>query len=346
MAPEQEALYALHWNVPRGELSMAAQLEYDRLRPAWERGDARPAAEELEAARHSWEREHPPASQRDSSLLVTRCWRYARQVTGDQIRDTTFLIQGRGYDVAQVDDLLRRMAEEFDHGRPAGPLVRNAIFQTRNMGYDIGAVDWFLGQLLVQPGPAELAELSADPWRDLGVAAELSRSGVSDFAQRSARHSRRTPARYYARERWAAWHEFDKQPGTYLRMGWVGINRRELLTMELQPIASMRGRTSETVGWPVSQRITISIGGKSFTLRRTRFARSPSPDIAEIITRSARDFDGHFAANMRDSLNWNVLNVNELVDEAGVPVLYTSGSHYNRSAHASLNRSGTLSSGY
>lgn len=336
MAPEQEALYALHWNVPRGELSMAAQLEYDRLRPAWERGDARPAAEELEAARHSWEREHPPASQRDSSLLVTRCWRYARQVTGDQIRDTTFLIQGRGYDVAQVDDLLRRMAEEFDHGRPAGPLVRNAIFQTRNMGYDIGAVDWFLGQLLVQPGPAELAELSADPWRDLGVAAELSRSGVSDFAQRSARHSRRTPARYYARERWAAWHEFDKQPGTYLRMGWVGINRRELLTMELQPIASMRGRTSETVGWPVSQRITISIGGKSFTLRRTRFARSPSPDIAEIITRSARDFDGHFAANMRDSLNWNVLNVNELVDEAGVPVLYTSGSHYNRSAHASI----------
>jgi hypothetical protein len=44
---------------------------------------------------------------------------------------------------------------------------------------------------------------------------------------------------------------------------------------------------------------------------------SPSPDIAEIITRSARDFDGHFAANRRDSLNWNVLNVSELVDEAG-----------------------------
>jgi hypothetical protein len=37
MAPEQEALYALHSNVPRSELSMAAQLEYDRLRPAWER---------------------------------------------------------------------------------------------------------------------------------------------------------------------------------------------------------------------------------------------------------------------------------------------------------------------
>lgn len=334
MAPEHEALYALRWNVPRGELSMAAQLEYDRLRPAWERGDARPAAGELEAARLSWEREHPPASQRDSSLLVTRSRRYARLVTGDQIRHTTFLTAGRGYDAAQVDDLLRRVAEELDHGGSAGPLVRNAIFQTRNKGYEIGAVDWFLGQLLVQPGPAELAELSADPWRDLGVAAQF--RGVAGFAQRSARQPRRTLDRYYAEECREAWHEFDKQPGRYLRMGWVGINCRELLTMEVQPIASMRGRTSETVGWPVSQRITISIGAKSFTLRKTRFPRSPAPDIADIITRSARDFDGHFAANMRDSLGWRVLNVNELVDEAEMPVLYTSGSHYNHSAHASI----------
>ena len=161
---------------------------------------------------------------------------------------------------------------------------------------------------------------------------QFSRSSVAGFAKQP----RRTPDRYYAKERREAWHEFDKQPGTYLRMGWVGINRRELLTMELQPIASMKGRTSETMGWPVSQRITISIGGKSFTLRKTRFPRSPSPDIADIITRSARDFDGHFAADMRDSLGWRVLNVNELVDEAGVPVLYISGSHYNHSAHASI----------
>lgn len=336
MAPEMEALYALHWNVPRGELSMLGQLEYDRLRPAWERGDARPAAGELEAARLSWEQEHPPATQRDSSLLVTRSPRYARHVTGDQIRDTTFLTQDRGYDVAQVDDLLRRVAKELDHGRPAGPLVRKAVFQTRNTGYDIGAVDWFLGQLLIHSDTAELAELSADPWRDLSVVAQFSRVGVSGFPHRSARHSRRTPDRYYASEWWEAWHEFDKQSGTYLRMGWVGMNRRELLTVELQSIAFMRGRTSETVGWPVTQRITISIGGKSFTLRKTRFARSPSQDIAEIITRSARDFDGHFAANMRGSLDWRVLNVNELVDEAGAPVLYTSGSHYNRSAHASI----------
>jgi len=57
MAPEQEALYALHWNVPRSELSVAAQLEYDELMPAWERGEVRPAAGELEAARLAWEQD-------------------------------------------------------------------------------------------------------------------------------------------------------------------------------------------------------------------------------------------------------------------------------------------------
>jgi hypothetical protein len=35
LTPELEALYALQWNVPRSELSVAAQLEYDRLRPRW-----------------------------------------------------------------------------------------------------------------------------------------------------------------------------------------------------------------------------------------------------------------------------------------------------------------------
>ena len=103
----------------------------DRLRPAWERGDARPTAGELEAAWLSWKRKHPPAYQRDSSLLVTRSRRYARLVTGDQIRDTTFLIGGRGYDVAQVDDLLRRVAEELDHGRAAGPLIRTRFSRRR-----------------------------------------------------------------------------------------------------------------------------------------------------------------------------------------------------------------------
>ena len=38
VTPERQALYALGRDLPRGDLLMAAQLEYDRLRPAWERG--------------------------------------------------------------------------------------------------------------------------------------------------------------------------------------------------------------------------------------------------------------------------------------------------------------------
>jgi hypothetical protein len=53
LAPEREAFYALQWNVPRSELSKAGQLEYDRLRPAWERGPAR----------LTWELKHPPATE-------------------------------------------------------------------------------------------------------------------------------------------------------------------------------------------------------------------------------------------------------------------------------------------
>jgi hypothetical protein len=34
--PERQALSALGLDLPRGDLPMAAQLEYDRLRPAWE----------------------------------------------------------------------------------------------------------------------------------------------------------------------------------------------------------------------------------------------------------------------------------------------------------------------
>jgi hypothetical protein len=36
---EHQALYALARDLPRSDLSMAAQLEYDRLKPAWERGE-------------------------------------------------------------------------------------------------------------------------------------------------------------------------------------------------------------------------------------------------------------------------------------------------------------------
>ena len=88
-------------------------------------------------------------------------------MTGEQVRDTTFVIRRRGYDVTEVDDLLRSVAAELDAGRPIEPLVRNVTFRTRWNGYEIAAVDWFLGQFLLRPGAGALAEMGSDPWRDL-----------------------------------------------------------------------------------------------------------------------------------------------------------------------------------
>ncbi len=44
MTPEAEARYALSYGVARSDLSMAAQLEYDRLRAEMERGGTLPPA--------------------------------------------------------------------------------------------------------------------------------------------------------------------------------------------------------------------------------------------------------------------------------------------------------------
>ena len=71
MTPEQEASYALDWDLLRSDLSMAAQLEYDRL------------ARERKAAGLSRERERP--REQRGSWLVTKPGRYARPVTGDQV---------------------------------------------------------------------------------------------------------------------------------------------------------------------------------------------------------------------------------------------------------------------
>jgi DivIVA domain-containing protein len=53
-----------------------------------------------------------------------------RPVTGDEIRDTTFLISVGGYDVAQVNDLLCRIAAEIDADRPIEPLIKNVSFRS------------------------------------------------------------------------------------------------------------------------------------------------------------------------------------------------------------------------
>jgi DivIVA domain-containing protein len=312
MTPEQEALYALNRDLPRSSASRNAQHEYDQLKP-------------------SWERKHPPGAQgQRGSWLVTGPGRYARPVTGGQVRDTIFSTGSEGYDVQQVDALLRLVAEELDAGRPAEPLISNAAFQVRRRGYSTAAVDWFLGQLLFLPDPAGPAGPSADPWRDLGVAAACRRSEVGDLADGSAGPSRRALEKYFSEECDRAWRDFDRQPGTYLR--WV---RRELRTREEQTIAFVRG---------YRRFVTVRSGHKRFTVRKMNPAPSSSPGLAEIVAHSIQDIEGHFnaygwysqwaQAARRGKLSpaqlWGdyqfrrVLCLEALADQAGTPILYTS----------------------
>jgi hypothetical protein len=287
MIPEQEALYALHWNVPRSELSMAAQLEYDRLRPAWERGETRPAAGELEAARLAWE--------------GSRTRRRARPVAGDEIRDTTFLIIGGGYDMAQVDDLLRRIAVELDAERPIELLIKNVSFRRREWthGYDIQAVHWFLEQLrLDHRNPAGMTQ---DPWRDLAVTAQFTRTEIGDLAGATPWQARRELRRYYAEKcRKAHGRYFEELPGVRLRWEWTGMTRRELRTQEKQTMVSCCG---------VSH-LTFDAAGRKLALLGDHLvdeAKVPLYGLGKNYT-----------------------------DEARIPVLYAVGKHYNLSPGGSI----------
>jgi len=171
-------------------------------------------------------------------------------MTGEQVRDTTFLITSGGYDVTEVDDLLSSIAAELDVGRPVEPLAMNAAFRTRRTGYDVDAVDWFLGQFLFRPGPG------------------------------------------------------DQQAGTYLRLEWVGLARRELRSAEQHTIASMTYRRSDIF---LGNHSVSEIGGQlslnkeSFVLKSTGYAQS-----------------------------------RKLVDKTGTPILYTSGMNFERRAQASI----------
>lgn len=106
-------------------------------------------------------------------------------MNGDEVRDTWFLRGGsqyNGYDASEVDDLLLRVAAELDAGCSPGPLIEHVEFRERlrkGNTYDADAVDWFLDQLILRPGDAELAGPSDDVWRDLAVA-QFTRSRGSE----------------------------------------------------------------------------------------------------------------------------------------------------------------------
>jgi hypothetical protein len=113
-------------------------------------------------------------------------------------------------------------------------------------------------------------------------------------------------------ERAGAWRDLDQQPGTRLRWERVGVVRRELRTAEQETIAFVR------YGWPT----TISAGGRTFTRKRIKGSSPP-----------------WMASSRKPNLTVRLavkLTVTELVDETGMPVLYTSGRNYNYDAGARI----------
>jgi len=265
-------------------------------------------------------------------------------VTGDEVRNVRFRRHGDGYDVSQVDDLLGRIAVELDAGRPAGPLIADARFRQTG-GYEIDAVDLFLDQLRRREDHSGRAGMSADPWRDLAVANYFTRSGPGGLAERTAAPSGRArreytsgDRKYFDQECADAWRDFGQQPGTHLRWIWAGAVRRNLQAAGQQTIASLRyGRTA-----------SVTTGGRTFT--RKRGTASSWPDIAAIVGRSRQDNGpGHYLAG-ETPYDWKLQAVDtsqkpayfaprgprltELADEAGMPILYTSGRHFGFSADA------------
>ena len=122
-------------------------------------------------------------------------------MTGDQVRDTGFLRPhgnlARGYDVAEVDELLRLIAAELDAGRQVGPMIEKATFRDRRgtEAYDAAVVDWFLEMLRCREDQSELARMT-DPWRDLPVANYFTRRGPAWLnGPRCSEHAGRTGLR-------------------------------------------------------------------------------------------------------------------------------------------------------
>ena len=258
-------------------------------------------------------------------------------MNGEEVRDTRFMSGAWGYDVAEVDDLLRRVAAELDTGRSVGPLIENVRFRRAGLwrgGHDVNAVDWFLNQLLSPGDDSVLAEMSTGPWRELAVA-QVTRRRVSDLTEHSAEPSGRAHRKFLSEDRKPfleecanAWRDFGHLPGKQFFWERVSLGRYELRTAGQQKLAFVRRYgLVETV---------IADGGR-FALKRTRLTQS-SPDVAEIAARGSGNCAGQFLTprssrrqRWEDRQGKFPVKLKELADETGTLILYTTGvNQYGR----------------
>jgi DivIVA domain-containing protein len=96
-------------------------------------------------------------------------------VTGDQVRDTGFLRPhgkiARGYDVGEVDELLRLIAAELDAGRQVGTMIEKATVSTGGRTFT-----WRRVTRSARPGIAELVRRTDLDYSELPQAVRLDRA--------------------------------------------------------------------------------------------------------------------------------------------------------------------------
>ena len=183
--------------------------------------------------------------------------------------------------------------------------------------------------------------VSADPWRDLAVENHGVRVIVTErHARREQMEQARQDWRRHVQKCADEWRDFSQQPGTHLRLVRAGVVRRELRTTEQQTVASLRGL----------QPNAVSVDGRTFTWKEV--AGSSWLGIAELVRASHQEGDReHFLladaalqqisqgkADSRKPSRFvrGRLNLGELLDETGMPILYTSGTNYSFSAGARI----------
>lgn len=189
---------------------------------------------------------------------------------------------------------------------------------------------------------------SADRWQEVPTENPLPDGGYLKVPVRPREVRELNAARERSRETWqqfaqvcaGEWSEFGQLPGTRLRLVGAGIARRELRTAEQQTLARLHDLVPTA----------ISAAGRTFTWKQV--TGSSWGDIAETVgnlhqDRGAGDVPVREAPD-RDNREVTVrsrtpnrferydLNLAALRDETGMPVLYTTGRHYDHIAGACI----------